>query len=100
MARPTVTHVEFQLWVAAASSSASPPERLCFPKTSSIADWEGRWRRKGPHRYMKTGCVALVLCFNISVDPPDVIKISSFARCHDSAPARDAVARSRARREG
>jgi hypothetical protein len=41
---PTVTHVEFQLWIAAASSSASPPERLCFPKTSSIADWEGRWR--------------------------------------------------------
>ena len=24
---------------------------------------------------MKTGCVALVLCLNISVDPPDVIKI-------------------------
>jgi regulator-associated protein of mTOR len=29
---------------------------------------------------MKTGCVALVLCLNISVDPPDVIKFSPCAR--------------------
>lgn len=29
---------------------------------------------------MKTVCVALVLCLNISVDPPDVIKISPCAR--------------------
>lgn len=29
---------------------------------------------------MKTGCVALFLCLNISVDPPDVIKISPCAR--------------------
>ena len=29
---------------------------------------------------MKTGCVTLVLCLNISVDPPDVIKISPCAR--------------------
>lgn len=29
---------------------------------------------------MKTGCVALVLCLNISVDPPDVIKIFPCAR--------------------
>ncbi|PKI32453.1 hypothetical protein CRG98_047162, partial [Punica granatum] len=29
---------------------------------------------------MKTGCVAIVLCLNISVDPPDVIKISPCAR--------------------
>ncbi|TYH00021.1 hypothetical protein ES288_A10G241700v1 [Gossypium darwinii] len=29
---------------------------------------------------MKTGCLALVLCLNISVDPPDVIKISPCAR--------------------
>ena len=29
---------------------------------------------------MKTGCVALVLCLNITVDPPDVIKISPCAR--------------------
>lgn len=34
-----------------------------------------------PHSLqMKTGCVALVLCLNISVDPPDVIKISPCAR--------------------
>ncbi|KAL0375416.1 UNVERIFIED_CONTAM: Regulatory-associated protein of TOR 1 [Sesamum radiatum] len=31
-------------------------------------------------QWMKTGCVALVLCLNISVDPPDVIKISPCAR--------------------
>ncbi|PIA58079.1 hypothetical protein AQUCO_00500187v1 [Aquilegia coerulea] len=36
-----------------------------------------RWR---PKDRMKTGCVALVLCLNISVDPPDVIKISPCAR--------------------
>ncbi|CAI9292864.1 unnamed protein product [Lactuca saligna] len=30
--------------------------------------------------HMKTGCVALVLCLNISVDSPDVIKISPCAR--------------------
>jgi hypothetical protein len=29
---------------------------------------------------MKTGCVALVLCLNVGVDPPDVIKISPCAR--------------------
>ena len=29
---------------------------------------------------MKTGYVALVLCLNISVDPPDVINISPCAR--------------------
>ncbi|KAF2540550.1 hypothetical protein F2Q68_00033056 [Brassica cretica] len=29
---------------------------------------------------MKTGCVALVLCLNITVDPPDVINISPCAR--------------------
>ncbi|GFY83843.1 regulatory-associated protein of TOR 1 [Actinidia rufa] len=29
---------------------------------------------------MRTGCVALVLCLNISVQPPDVIKISPCAR--------------------
>ncbi|XP_019058409.1 PREDICTED: regulatory-associated protein of TOR 1-like isoform X3 [Tarenaya hassleriana] len=36
-----------------------------------------KWRLK---ERMKTGCVALVLCLNISVDPPDVIKISPCAR--------------------
>lgn len=29
---------------------------------------------------MKTSCVALVLCLNINVDPPDVIKITPCAR--------------------
>ncbi|WZY96063.1 hypothetical protein YC2023_068392 [Brassica napus] len=36
-----------------------------------------KWRLK---ERMKTGCVALVLCLNITVDPPDVIKISPCAR--------------------
>ncbi|KAL5709830.1 Regulatory-associated protein of TOR 1 [Ranunculus cassubicifolius] len=36
-----------------------------------------KWR---PKDRMKTGCVALVVCLNISVDPPDVIKISPCAR--------------------
>lgn len=36
-----------------------------------------KWR---PKDRMKTGCVALVLCLNIGVDPPDVIKISPCAR--------------------
>jgi len=31
-------------------------------------------------KQMKTGSVALVLCLNIGVDPPDVIKISPCAR--------------------
>ncbi|XP_010683562.2 regulatory-associated protein of TOR 1 [Beta vulgaris subsp. vulgaris] len=36
-----------------------------------------KWR---PRDRMKTGMVALVLCLNISCDPPDVIKISPCAR--------------------
>ncbi|XP_074322528.1 regulatory-associated protein of TOR 1-like isoform X2 [Apium graveolens] len=36
-----------------------------------------KWR---PKDRMKTGCVALVLCLNITVDPPDVIKLSPCAR--------------------
>ncbi|KAF9595649.1 hypothetical protein IFM89_001550 [Coptis chinensis] len=36
-----------------------------------------KWR---PKDRIKNGCVALVLCLNISVDPPDVIKISPCAR--------------------
>ncbi|KAI7750720.1 hypothetical protein M8C21_013022 [Ambrosia artemisiifolia] len=36
-----------------------------------------KWR---PKDRMKTGSVVLVLCLNISVDPPDVIKISPCAR--------------------
>ncbi|CAA7389303.1 unnamed protein product [Spirodela intermedia] len=46
---------------------SGPPE--CGPVS--------KWR---PKDRMKTGCVALVLCLNIGVDPPDVIKISPCAR--------------------
>lgn len=36
-----------------------------------------KWRQK---ERLKTTAVALVLCLNIGVDPPDVIKISPCAR--------------------
>ncbi|KAI4374210.1 hypothetical protein MLD38_012227 [Melastoma candidum] len=46
----------------------------CGPSDSGLVS---KWR---PKDRMKTGCVAVVLCLNISVDPPDVIKISPCAR--------------------
>ncbi|PSS23865.1 Regulatory-associated protein of TOR like [Actinidia chinensis var. chinensis] len=49
----------------------------CVPSGSSDSGLVSKWR---PKDRMKTGCVALVLCLNISVDPPDVIKISPRAR--------------------
>ncbi|KAK2981797.1 hypothetical protein RJ640_010314 [Escallonia rubra] len=47
------------------------------PSGPSESGLVSKWR---PKDRMKTGCVALVLCLNISVDPPDVIKISPCAR--------------------
>ncbi|XP_073297901.1 regulatory-associated protein of TOR 1-like isoform X1 [Primulina huaijiensis] len=49
----------------------------CVPSGPSDSGLVLKWR---PKDRMKTGCVALVLCLNISVDPPDVIKISPCAR--------------------
>ncbi|XP_008245459.1 PREDICTED: regulatory-associated protein of TOR 1 [Prunus mume] len=49
----------------------------CVPLGPSDSGLVSKWR---PKDRMKTGCVALVLCLNISVDPPDVIKISPCAR--------------------
>ncbi|XP_062167404.1 regulatory-associated protein of TOR 1 isoform X1 [Alnus glutinosa] len=49
----------------------------CAPTGPSENGLVSKWR---PKDRMKTGCVALVLCLNISVDPPDVIKISPCAR--------------------
>ncbi|OVA17236.1 WD40 repeat [Macleaya cordata] len=49
----------------------------CVPSGPSESGLVSKWR---PKDRMKTGCVALVLCLNISVDPPDVIKISPCAR--------------------
>ncbi|KAL0744122.1 hypothetical protein Bca4012_085635 [Brassica carinata] len=54
------------------ASEASPPLG-----TSDGIVFAPKWRLK---ERMKTGCVALVLCLNITVDPPDVIKISPCAR--------------------
>ncbi|CAN1303359.1 Regulatory-associated protein of TOR 1 [Linum perenne] len=47
------------------------------PTGPSDCGFVSKWR---PKDRMKTGYVALVLCLNISVDPPDVIKISPCAR--------------------
>ncbi|KAF3612208.1 hypothetical protein DY000_02051135 [Brassica cretica] len=48
---------------------------------ASAPKWRLKERVKQLHYLqMKTGCVALVLCLNITVDPPDVIKISPCAR--------------------
>ncbi|CAH9103197.1 unnamed protein product [Cuscuta europaea] len=49
----------------------------CRPSGPLESGLVSKWR---PRDRMKTGCVALVLCLNISVDPPDVIKISPCAR--------------------
>ncbi|XAR55764.1 hypothetical protein NMG60_11035961 [Bertholletia excelsa] len=49
----------------------------CVPSGPSDRGLVSKWK---PKDRMKTGCVALVLCLNISVDPPDVIKISPCAR--------------------
>ncbi|XP_072974981.1 regulatory-associated protein of TOR 1 [Typha angustifolia] len=49
----------------------------CVASGPSDSGLVSKWR---PKDRMKTGCVALVLCLNISVDPPDVIKISPCAR--------------------
>lgn len=49
----------------------------CVPSGPSESGLVSKWR---PKDRMKTGCVALVVCLNIGVDPPDVIKISPCAR--------------------
>ncbi|XP_043704845.1 regulatory-associated protein of TOR 1-like isoform X2 [Telopea speciosissima] len=49
----------------------------CIPSGPAETGLVSKWR---PKDRMKTGCVALVLCLNINVDPPDVIKISPCAR--------------------
>ncbi|XP_024521729.1 regulatory-associated protein of TOR 1 isoform X1 [Selaginella moellendorffii] len=50
------------------AAAAAPPAA-----TAAVSKWRMKDR-------MKTGCVALVLCLNIGIDPPDVIKISPCAR--------------------
>ncbi|GAB4856275.1 Regulatory-associated protein of TOR 1 [Ancistrocladus abbreviatus] len=50
---------------------------VSLPAGSADVGLVSKWR---PKERMKTGMVALVLCLNISVDPPDVIKISPCAR--------------------
>ncbi|TFK24262.1 hypothetical protein FA15DRAFT_619557 [Coprinopsis marcescibilis] len=38
-----------------------------------------QWRGSGPEERLKTGAAALVMCLNIDVDPPDVIKTNPCA---------------------
>ena len=47
------------------------------PNEAQEAGIVSKWRQK---ERLKTTAVALVLCLNIGVDPPDVIKISPCAR--------------------
>ncbi|XP_010035968.3 regulatory-associated protein of TOR 1 [Eucalyptus grandis] len=49
----------------------------CAPCGPSESGFVSKWRLK---KRTKTRCVAIVLCLNISVDPPDVIKTSPCAR--------------------
>lgn len=64
---PTVYFSDVRRDAYEVSASAGPAESGLVSK----------WRMKDR---MKTGCVALVLCLNIGVDPPDIIKISPCAR--------------------
>ncbi|KAJ6816602.1 regulatory-associated protein of TOR 2 isoform X1 [Iris pallida] len=48
-----------------------------IPSGPSESGLVSKWR---PKDRIRTGCVALALCLNIGVDPPDVIKISPCAR--------------------
>ncbi|KAI5066969.1 hypothetical protein GOP47_0017497 [Adiantum capillus-veneris] len=64
---PTVYFSDVRRDAYEASATAGPAESGLVSK----------WRMKDR---MKTSCVALVLCLNIGVDPPDIIKISPCAR--------------------
>ena len=55
------------------SCAASARFALDLPRAAEVS----RWRMK---ERMKTTSVALVMCLNIGVDPPDVLKISPCAR--------------------
>uniref|UniRef100_A0A8C4QW02 Raptor N-terminal CASPase-like domain-containing protein n=1 Tax=Eptatretus burgeri TaxID=7764 RepID=A0A8C4QW02_EPTBU len=60
---------------------------VAFTKKRHIEKMEGckalaqAWRMKDR---MKTVSVALVLCLNVGVDPPDVVKTSPCARLEDT----------------
>ncbi|XP_062080719.1 regulatory-associated protein of TOR 1-like [Humulus lupulus] len=60
----------------------------CLPAGPSDSGLVSKWR---PKDRIKMGYVALVLCLNISVDPPDVIKISPCARMYSSGSTRDCI---------
>ncbi|KAG7553698.1 WD40 repeat [Arabidopsis suecica] len=81
IASPTVASGSYEN-LSAATSMAYLPQTLVLcdlrHDASEALDivQSPRWRLK---ERMKTGCVALVMCLHITVDPPDVIKISPCA---------------------
>jgi hypothetical protein len=52
-------------------------DELAERRSQDAGGLVSKWRQKDK---LKTTAVALVLCLNIGVDPPDVIKISPCAR--------------------
>ena len=62
-----------QLHHNAGEEDESTGEGVSGPPQSDLSKWRQKER-------LKTSAVALVLCLNIGVDPPDVIKISPCAR--------------------
>ncbi|CAM6047767.1 unnamed protein product, partial [Sphagnum compactum] len=73
-AAASVPHFPHNLYLSDLRHDAGEPVTLAGPLESGVVS---KWRMKDR---MKTGCVALVLCLNVGVDPPDVIKISPCAR--------------------
>ncbi|BBN00072.1 regulatory associated protein of mTOR [Marchantia polymorpha subsp. ruderalis] len=70
----TVAYLPPNLYLCDLRHDAGETSTSLGPAESGLVS---KWRMKDR---MKTGCVALVLCLNIGVDPPDVIKISPCAR--------------------
>ncbi|KAL2653954.1 hypothetical protein R1flu_022082 [Riccia fluitans] len=69
-----ITYLPYTLYLCDLRHDAGETATSLGPVESGLVS---KWRMKDR---MKTGCVALVLCLNIGVDPPDVIKISPCAR--------------------
>ncbi|KAF3529791.1 hypothetical protein DY000_02043639 [Brassica cretica] len=78
-----LSFIVFMLLLFILPSSIPPVTRLVIKGEEVVedpAEKEGDVRRAVVIAEKKTGCVALVLCLNITADPPDVIKISPCAR--------------------
>ncbi|CAM6087832.1 unnamed protein product [Calypogeia fissa] len=69
-----ILYQPYSLYLSELRHDASEASTSLVPAEAGLMS---KWRMKDR---MKTGCVALVLCLNIGVDPPDVIKIHPCAR--------------------